>query len=213
MAARRRRFRPILSLFPFLLLSLSSSLLLSLSLTALVTVTVTVTVFAQDSNHYFCGTSWDDASNNCNERQHCQGGTDDECEGADGSHICFGGTTCDIREGHGNAFKYANVAYDDISNTRFCGNTWSVAIEDCSLGTHCPTGFSEECPDGDACYGGLSCNVKDIIEEEALKEEEEEGEGAAASKHDVPRIDKHSEKRHNFCGISWGDADATCGDW
>ena len=40
-----------------------------------------------DSDHYFCGTSWADASDNCNERQHCQGGTDDECETAVRSQI------------------------------------------------------------------------------------------------------------------------------
>ena len=83
----------------------------------------------QDSNHYFCGTSWGDASENCNDRQHCPSGTDDECE-TDG-HICFGGTTCDSMQGHGNGFKYANVPYDDISNTRFCGEGWNAAIDNC----------------------------------------------------------------------------------
>jgi len=121
-------------------------------------------------------------------------------------HICFGGTTCDFREGHGNAFKYANVAYDDISNTRFCGLDWATAIDDCSIGTHCPTGFSEECPDGQSCYGGLSCNVNDIMEE---LEEEEEANGPPVA----PRIDKHSAKRHNFCGTTWGNANADCSMW
>ena len=83
----------------------------------------------QESNNFFCGTSWGDASENCNDRQHCPSGTDDECS-TDG-HICFGGTTCDSKVGHGNNFKYANVPYDDISNTRFCGGGWQKAIDNC----------------------------------------------------------------------------------
>ena len=70
-----------------------------------------------------------DASDNCEERQHCPSGTDDECETE--GHICFGGTTCDSKTGHGNKFKYANVPYDDISNTRFCGSGWQGAIDHC----------------------------------------------------------------------------------
>jgi len=70
-----------------------------------------------------------DASDNCEERQHCPSGTDDECETE--GHICFGGTTCDSKQGHGNKFKYANVPYDDISNTRFCGLGWQGAIDHC----------------------------------------------------------------------------------
>lgn len=95
----------------------------------LLSLTATTTTTAQDSNHYFCGTSWGDASDNCVERQHCPGGTDDECETA--GHICFGGTSCDSRTGHGNKFKYANVPYSDISNTRFCGADWAKAIDGC----------------------------------------------------------------------------------
>ena len=88
-----------------------------------------VPILAADADHFFCGTSWADASENCDERQHCQGGTDDECETA--GNICFGGTTCDSKNGHGNKFKYANVPYEDISNTRFCAAGWSEAVDSC----------------------------------------------------------------------------------
>jgi len=133
------------------------------------------TARAQDSNHFFCGTSWDDASDNCDERQHCPTGTDDECNGGgatggapaalrrrlrslggglrwgggggggvgrgmqgatattltSGGLVCFGGTACDSRLGHGSAFKYADVPYEDISNTRFCGSDWNAALDGC----------------------------------------------------------------------------------
>lgn len=94
---------------------------------------------AQESNpnNNFCGASWDDASANCPERQHCPSGTDDECE-TDG-HICYGGTLCDASKGDGSKFAFANVPYDDISNTRFCGAAWSDALEGCSIETHCPS--------------------------------------------------------------------------
>ncbi len=159
--------------------------------------------FAVDTDHMFCGSSWGDASNNCDERQHCPGATDDECETE--GHICFGGTSCDSKLGHGNKFKYANVPYDDISNTRFCGSGWNDAIENCSLETHCPSGFSEECTGGMSCYGGLSCNVKDMMEE--LDASEGGGENSAN------KIGKHDERRSQFCGISWGDANSKCEQW
>ena len=76
-----------------------------------------------------------------------------------------------------------------------------------SLETHCPGGFIEECPDGQSCYGGLPCNVKDIIEEQSPADEAEGG-------GKVPgRLDQHSPKRNNFCGKSWSDANSKCGMW
>lgn len=74
------------------------------------------------------------------------------------------------------------------------------------MDTHCPTGFSEECPDGQSCYGGLSCNVQDLLEEMEEAESESESKGP-------PRLDKHDPARSNFCGMSWGDANAKCDQW
>eukprot|EP00986_Skeletonema_menzelii_P000462 scaffold132_cov119-Skeletonema_menzelii.AAC.5 len=151
---------------------------------------------AQDSNHFFCGSSWGDASGNCDDREHCPGGTDDECSTE--GHICFGGTSCDVKLGHGNKFKYANVDYNDISNTRFCGLGWNEAIDSCSIERHCPSGFSDECPQGMSCYGGLKCNVQDMYEEEAKKKEE-----SGVIVNSIPGDD---ERRNMFCGINWADA-------
>lgn len=184
---------------------------------------------AQDSNHFFCGSSWGDASGNvrhimcvcriplspnliwsvpffcsqCDDREHCPGGTDDECSTE--GHICFGGTSCDVKLGHGNKFKYANVDYNDISNTRFCGLGWNEAIDSCSIERHCPSGFSDECPQGMSCYGGLKCNVQDMYEEEAKKKEE-----SGVIVNSIPGDD---ERRNMFCGINWADASKKCSVW
>eukprot|EP00804_Cyclotella_cryptica_P006850 CCRYP_010966-RC/>CCRYP_010966-RC protein AED:0.09 eAED:0.09 QI:59/0.92/0.86/1/0.85/0.8/15/815/1501 len=162
-------------------------------------------ICAQESNpnNNFCGASWDDASSNCAERQHCPSGTDDECE-TDG-HICYGGTLCDASKGDGSKFAFANVPYDDISNTRFCGAAWSDALEGCSVETHCPSGFNDDCPDGLSCYGGLGCNIKDLMAE---LEESEAANAAAANK-----IGRDDPRRNQFCGISWGDASQSCSQW
>ena len=77
-----------------------------------------------------------------------------------------------------------------------------------SFETHCPGGFSEECESGQSCYGGLKCNVQDLVEE-AAKEEEAAGGNATTA---TP-ISKHDPKRHNFCGTSWGDANEKCSIW
>ena len=74
-----------------------------------------------------------------------------------------------------------------------------------STDTHCPSGYSDECPDGRSCYGGLKCNVKDLME---AAEEEEATTVVAAS-----RMDRDHPKHHNFCGASWGDASEKCGQW
>jgi hypothetical protein len=122
----------------------------------------------QESNNNFCGTTWDDASANCRDRQHCPSGTDDECTTE--NHICFGGTLCDVTKGDGAKFAYADVPYEDISNTRFCGNSWDEALEGCSVESHCPSGYNEECGGGMSCYGGLGCNVQDLVEEMVVEE-------------------------------------------
>ena len=71
------------------------------------------------------------------------------------------------------------------------------------MDTHCPSGFSEECPDGQSCYGGLQCNVQDLLE--ALGPEDG---GSAAN-----AIGKHDPRRSNFCGTSWFDANSKCDIW
>ncbi len=166
-------------------------------------VEFTIITNAADSDHFFCGSTWGDASNNCDDRQHCPGGTDDECSTE--GHICFGGTSCNSKLGHGNKFTYADVDYNDISNTRFCGAGWNAAVQGCSIQTHCPSGFSDECPTGHSCYGGLDCNVQDFYAEEAEKE--------AQTPVGINNIGKDDERRNMFCGTNWADANKKCMVW
>ncbi|KAL7553435.1 hypothetical protein ACHAWF_016718 [Thalassiosira exigua] len=169
---------------------------------------------AEESDRYFCGTSWSDASENCVDRQHCPTGTDDEC--SEEGHVCFGGTTCDASLGHGAKAAIANVPYEDFSNTRFCGKDWSKAIEGCSVETHCPSGYSDDCPPGLSCFGGLGCNVQDLIEASLLSiDATAGGEGSAAGGESGGsiKVGKDDPARSNFCGTSWGDANSACGEW
>ena len=160
-------------------------------------------VLAHSSPHICCALVYQ-ISEKCDDREHCPGGTDEDCSTE--GHICFGGTTCDVKKGHGNKFKYANLPYGDISNTRFCGNGWNAAIETCSIETHCPSGFSEECPKGQSCYGGLKdCNIQDLVAVEAEKEEEVE--------QNVNSIPRDDERRNMFCGYNWADASKKCNVW
>ena len=121
---------------------------------------------------------------------------------------------CDSTLGHGSKAKYTNVPYEDISNTRFCGTDWNTAIAGCSVETHCPTGFSGECPTGSSCYGGLACNVQDFITEEDTTDDAtsaaEGGGGGRGEETTDQIIDKNDPRRSNYCGTDWTDASTTC---
>ena len=52
------------------------------------------------------------------------------------------------------------VSREDPSNQKFCGKSWDLARDNCSLESHCPNG---ECPEGYICYGGINtCNAYDM---------------------------------------------------
>ena len=163
----------------------------------------------------FCGTSWADASANCEHRQPCPRGTHDECSTL--GHVCFGETTCSVAAGHGSKFKYmhlkdlASVAYSDLSNNRFCGTDTEHT---CSVETHCPGG--EECPDGEYCYI-TTCNIQDVVKEElgddwvavlAAYVEGGKGEGERPE-----RLSPDDPQRNNFCGYDHGHASVACDTW
>lgn len=74
----------------------------TLCLTLFTTSNNNVTVSATNNNFY-CGTSWDDASSNCDNRQPCPNASDEECASTPG-HGCFADTLCSSAEaGHGSS--------------------------------------------------------------------------------------------------------------
>lgn len=122
---------------------------------------------AQSKDSFFCGTSWADASSNCDDRQPCPNALDEECSTP--GHICFADTLCSIAAGDGEKFKFialanlANVDYDDKANNMFCGSWWATAEEHCSVDTHCTSG--EQCGGLDHCFD-TGCHVQDILQVE-----------------------------------------------
>jgi hypothetical protein len=43
-------------------------------------------------------------------------------------------------------------------------------VASCSVETHCPSGLSDDCPPGETCHGGTSCNIIDIVEQAKVPE-------------------------------------------
>ena len=69
------------------------------------------------------------------------------------------------------------------------------ADSNCSVEYWCRDGV---CADGMSCFGGLDCNIQDLIEAELEKEKEANGE---AGGDDVKfSLDINDPKRNNYCG-------------
>jgi len=43
-----------------------------------------------------------------------------------------------------------------ITNTKYCGSSWSNAASKCSK--PCPSGLTSECPTGESCFDGVTCS-------------------------------------------------------
>jgi hypothetical protein len=171
---------------------------------------------AQSANNFFCGTTWSDASNNCSERVHCPGATDEECGVA--GQMCFSDTLCDASNGDGlpaatgGAVAGGSFAfpYEDKANTRFCQIMGSDSAQ-CVAELWC--GDDELCTEGMVC-GYSACHLHDVLASEAenqakealLSKQKEEQQALIESAPDDPI-------RNNFCGNSWEDASAQCKKW
>ena len=145
------------------------------------------------SNHFFCGTSWNKISKECDTSQHCPTGSDDECQNPGLS--CFAGTECDASKGDGSAYE----EYIE-SDHFFCGLGWNTVSSDCDNAQHCPTGIDTECEiSGASCFGGTSCDAA-------------KGHGAMFQYLGLPYEDARNKL---FCATYWGDMDEHCTeeDW
>ncbi|KAL3776900.1 hypothetical protein ACHAW5_011022 [Stephanodiscus triporus] len=124
---------------------------------------------------YFCGWKWDDAD--CQSRQHCPTGRSEECDGFDEGVKCFANSQCDAKLGHGAGFVPGEPPKqspggtsrptftgksDNITDHYWCGVGLDDAINKC--GVHCPSGTSNECPQGHICYHDvLACDARNIV--------------------------------------------------
>ena len=76
---------------------------------------------------------------------------------------CFADTGCNLLDMPPTVSPtMAPIAYNDTSNSFFCGATYLGAVDDCSAETHCRSGEHDEC-DGAYCWPGVTCNVMDMI--------------------------------------------------
>lgn len=153
-----------------------------------------------DSNSFFCGTSFEDATSTCGIP--CDGGSSSECP--DGQS-CYGYTSCNDRESF------------------YCGKSWEHAASQCSK--PCPTGSNDECDADEACFGYTPCNSHDLdIPVESFYCGATFEEASMMCKNPCPS-GKHSdcasgelchpytpcgERHSNYCGSSWVDASTSC---
>ena len=168
---------------------------------------------AQNTNNFFCGTSFSDASNNCNDRRHCPGGTDEECGVA--GQMCFSDTLCDASNGEGlsgtvDSFSVLDLPYEDQANTRFC-QLMGAGSASCIADLWC--GDDNICIEGMVCAYS-ECHLHDVL---ASETENQEKQGLLAQKQEEHKIlaasDPNDPMRNNFCGVTWEDASARCGVW
>ena len=161
----------------------------------------------------FCGTSWGDASENCNDRQHCPHGSDDEC--SNWQHTCFADTTCDASKGQGlppsgvSAPSLSNtnsngLSYEDRANTRFCQ---SQTITECTIDLWCG--------DRGGCDSGMICAYSDCHYHDLLKNEEETSTQNALSTQQqlLIGVGENDPIRNHACGSTWEDASSKCSVW
>ena len=176
-------------------------------------------IFANaEGDNFFCGTSWNDASGNCENRQPCPNALDDECTTP--GHVCFGDTLCSAAAGHGERFKFmallplVDVSHEDPSNKMFCGSGWAGAQTTCSVSTHCgnPGGPDKPCGGQGDCYE-TGCHIQDLVmaefgqdwREQVISSLATDGSGVS-----VTKMDPSDPRRNQFCGISWNQASTKC---
>ena len=168
---RRRRRNVISSLVAYLSLSILLSLQFILARGAVST--------NGPEDKFFCGWNWDDEG--CQSRQHCPSGRSEECDGFEEGQKCFANTECDVKFGHGQWYTGLEPGQkprppkpspggterpvygksEDPTDHYFCGISIDDAINKCA--THCPSGQSIQCPQGEICFFDVhSCNVNNM---------------------------------------------------
>ena len=188
---------------------------------------------------HFCGSSFVDAENSCYKDDHwCPSGGDGDCPAG---KVCFASTSCkfetDLEPSKSPTPAPsaeptpAPLIYDTIENTRFCGTGWDDASNTCRIDSHCPSGLSSDCSEGQSCYGWITgCNIVDLREHllttgtevfgrDHLPLLEDGADGfelqtttspAEASPPITIDIEKLIPENHVFCGYNFQDALSRC---
>ncbi|KAL3792980.1 hypothetical protein HJC23_010993 [Cyclotella cryptica] len=108
---------------------------------------------SSEVNLWYCGSSPEDAAENCSTNQPCPDGTAASCSAG---QTCFPiPEACNITTAAPSASVTNAPTLDTSSLTSFCGKNWTDAMENCYTTTPCPGGSSEECPDHQGCFQGI----------------------------------------------------------
>ena len=125
------------------------------------------------SRSNYCGWDWNDALASCDEDDHwCPSGADEDCPGG---KLCFAGTDCKYEADLFPTMSPTDepsypptpspTDYNNVENTRFCGEGWEDVHNTCRIGSHCPSGDNADCPGTQTCYGWIiGCNIVDFNE-------------------------------------------------
>lgn len=155
----------------------------------------------------FCGEDWAQA-NTC-KMQWCGNGS--KCPNG---QSCFADTECNMKDKLDGPPTMkpteAPVTYLDDVNFRFCGKTYLDAVAQCSVDSYCNSGTHDECPGGEYCWAGVSCNIKDMIQPTTSRPTVYRPPTFRPSRAPLPLDDP---RNHRFCGKTWVDADSCARDW
>ena len=116
------------------------------------------------TDHYFCGTGYEDARTKCG--THCPSGNMNDCPFGE---ICFTNTPCDARmmtiapaplSPTNRPTTPAPVVYSSKINRYYCGFDWDDAQERCEV--WCPSGSDDDCPGEQLCMAFTECHAVDM---------------------------------------------------
>ncbi|KAL7488580.1 hypothetical protein ACHAW6_014177 [Cyclotella cf. meneghiniana] len=108
---------------------------------------------SSEENLWYCGSSPEDAADNCSTNQSCPDGTAASCSAG---QTCFPiPEACNITTAAPSTSATNPPTFNESGITSFCGKNWTDAMENCYTATPCPGGSSEECPDHQGCFKGI----------------------------------------------------------
>lgn len=173
------------------------------------TIQPTPSPLTNDAREYFsfCGEDWAQA-NTC-KMQWCGNGS--QCPNG---QSCFADTECSMKDKLDGPPTMkpteAPVTYMDDINFRFCGKTYLDAVAQCSVGSYCKSGKHDECPGGEYCWNGVSCNIKDMVQPTTSRPTIYRPPTRRPSRAPLPLDDP---RNYRFCGKTWLDADSCSHGW